>query len=268
MKAERRHDLETNDLAKKIIQAPDYFKLYGTRIALGVVALAVVLMLVNYRIRTNRENLAEAQRGVSDARSAVQRLASLNTGAAGHAQEVANQRQSLITGASQAIEMVNEKSDDPKLLAQAATIKGDLYWTVANLPELPGAATQPALAVSVKADDALASAEAAYKRVVDGYGDQVMAVATARLGLAAIAENRGQWDEARKQYQAVAADARMPKSFKEEAGTRERLLGQLQKGVYLVQPAGQQEQAATAPAAGAATVPAAGGGATSRPAGK
>src|SRR5689334_18422217 len=65
MKSERRHDLETNDLAKKIIQAPDYFKTYGGQIALVVIVAVAVALLVNYRIRSKRANLSATEEGLA-----------------------------------------------------------------------------------------------------------------------------------------------------------------------------------------------------------
>lgn len=243
MKAERRHELETNDLAKKIIQAPDYFKIYGGRIALGIVVLVAVGMLINYRIHTNRENLAVSEQSVAEAREAVTQLASPNL--MGPSDQVAMRRRELISNATQAIDRVNERSEDPKLLVQATVLRGDLYWTVANLVALPGATTREALAVEPKPDMALEQAEAAYKLVLENYSDQMLPTATARFGLAAIAENRGKWDQAKQQYEAINADSKMSDSNKKLAETRLGLLPQLEKGVYLTHTVSPSTQAAT-----------------------
>jgi hypothetical protein len=220
MKAERRHELETNDLAKKIIQAPDYFKLYGGRIALALVVLTALALLVNYRIRSKREDLAAAQTGVAEVREAVTQLGSPNL--MGPPEQLAMRRQQMISDATAAIERVNEHSEDPKLLAQAAVLRGDLFWTIANLTEVPGAATRPALALEPKPDVALDQAQSAYKRVVDGYPGEQLPAVTSRFGLAAVAEN-----------QAIGADANTPAVYKTQATQRLRLLASLQKGVYL-----------------------------------
>ena len=201
----RRHELETNDLAKKIIQAPDYFKVYGGRIALAVVVFVVAVMLVNHHYRSKAGNLAATEEGIASARDAINQLASMNPMAAAPAQ-VAARRQALISNAIQAIDTVNERSEDPKYLAKAQVMRGDLYWTAANLTDLPGAATQPTLAMEPKPADALMEAASAYKRVLDAYPDQALPDVTARFGLAAVAENRGQWDEA----QAVRVADRRP----------------------------------------------------------
>jgi predicted negative regulator of RcsB-dependent stress response len=263
MKSERRHELETNDLARKIVQAPNYFKTYGGQIALVVVVVVAVALLVNYRIRSKRANLAATQNGVATARDSINRLASMNPMAA-TPREVAARRQQLISDAIQAIDTVNERSEDPKYLSKAQVLRGDLYWTAANLMELPGAATQPALAVEPKAEDALTQAEAAYKRVLENYPDQMLACATARFGLAAIAENRGTWDEARKQYESLKGDANLPEGYKKLAESRLQLLPTLEKGAYLVtaEPAGATTEPTTQGVSAVAPVPAATGPAT------
>jgi tetratricopeptide (TPR) repeat protein len=258
MNSERRHELETNDLAKKIIQAPDYFKMYGGRIALAVVVVVAVAMLVNFRVRSNRENLVAAQQALATARESVGQVGALNMMAVGQEPElVARRRQETISAAVQAIDTVNERSEDRKLLAQAAVLRGDLYWNVANLAELPAAATRPALAVEPKAEEALGQAEAAYKRVLESYGDQVQPVVTARFGLAAVAENRGEWDEARKHYEALTAGADVAEVFKTLAGMRMQALGQFEKGIYLAvsAPAAAATQATTAATTGPTTQP-------------
>ncbi|HZZ43357.1 MAG TPA: hypothetical protein VFE58_10500 [Tepidisphaeraceae bacterium] len=244
MKAERRHELQTNDLAKKIIQAPDYFKIYGTRITLGVVVVVAVVLLVNYRLRAKREDLAVSQQGVAEAREAVMQLGSPNL--MGPPEQVAVRRRELFSNAMQAMDRVNERSEDSKLLAQAAVLRGDLYWTLANLPALPGATTRESLQVEPKADVALQQAESAYRRVLDTYADEKLPAMTARFGLAAVAENEGKWQDARRQYDAINGDAKIEAVYKTEAKIRLQVLAQLEKGVYLAQAAATTEPASSA----------------------
>ncbi len=53
------------------------------------------------------------------------------------------------------------------------------------------------------ADQATKEAQEAFNKVIADYSDQTLALAEARLGLAVLAENNHQWDEARKQYEAI-----------------------------------------------------------------
>lgn len=246
MKAERRHELAENDLARKIVQAPDYWKQYGGRIMLAVTVVAVVALLVSFKMRSSREGKAQAQVALTTARERVAQLGhpmmTLNP-----RQEQALARKDAISTVTDAIRQVNELSNDRKMLAEAATTEGDFYWTLANLPALPGAATQPSLELDVKPEAALSQAEAAYQSVLNTYSDQKMPVITARFGLAAIAENRGKWSEAKAQYEAIINSDAMD-AYKEVARRRERALVSLQSGNWLT-----VAGATTLPAAGAAT---------------
>lgn len=256
MKAERRHELETNDLARKIVQLPNYWKQYGTRIVVGVVVVAAVALLINYRIQSSRANRASAQNAVTVARQEIAELANLSSFMA-PSPEMAVRRQQLIVNAQQAIDTVAERSDEERMLAEAAVLRGDLYWTVANLTPLPGAATQPSLQVEPKPDAALAEAASSYRQVLERWPNQKLAAVTARFGLAAVAENQGKWDEASEQYQAIQK-GETGEAYKQLAEARERLLGQIQKGT-LAQPAGAG-MATTTPASAPTTQTATGTG--------
>jgi hypothetical protein len=76
-------------------------------------------------------------------------------------------------------------------------------------------------------------AREAYQRVISQYGDQPVPAATAHLGLAAIAESSSDWDEARKQYEAVKSAANAAPEFKDYADTRLRLLEQIRQPVLV-----------------------------------
>src|SRR4051812_23641315 len=45
MKSEHRHDLKTNDLAKSLLTAQDYVKVYGGRVLLGIAIITLIIVL-------------------------------------------------------------------------------------------------------------------------------------------------------------------------------------------------------------------------------
>jgi hypothetical protein len=90
----------------------------------------------------------------------------------------------------------------------------------------------------------LASASDAYQSVLNTYGDISHAAVAARFGLAAIAENRGDFDGARTQYQAVASGAKDYMAYQQLANARLKILDELRKPVIMA-------GAATEPAAAA-----------------
>jgi hypothetical protein len=151
-------------------------------------------------------------------------------------QELASRRRSLFSEAGQAIDQVSELADTPTLQSEGLIAKGDLNWTLANLPELPGASTQPNLQVTRDPKDLIKAAEDAYQTVLSKYSDQQAAAIAARFGLAAIAENRGDWDAAKKQYETVASTANVPQAYLEQARIRLQKLPELQQPVKIEMP--------------------------------
>jgi hypothetical protein len=130
-------------------------------------------------------------------------------------------------GLQQADEALQKAPDSqPGLKAQALILKGDFNFNMANFPELPGAATQPSLRPDESEENLLSNASDAYTEAVEKYATEKFAVTAAHFGLAAVAENRGAWDAAKAQYQAILdSDAEAP--YKNLASMRLELLPQL-----------------------------------------
>ena len=147
MKAQRRHDLQQNDLSKVITKAPTFWQQSGGKFLAVLVAVLVIVILIRYRISTNRQGQVQARDSLAQARTAINELqgtvqASFSPGAAN---EAAVQRRSAFNEGNAALSQAMTLSDDRKLQAEALIARGDLNWTAATLPELPGAATQPSL---------------------------------------------------------------------------------------------------------------------------
>ena len=114
---------------------------------------------------------------------------------------------------------------------------GDLNFEMANSPAPPGSSTQPTLLPMLPMDELLKNAADAYGQVVQDYPAQTDSLVAARLGLAAVAEDRAaesdwkdksQWDEAKSQYQAVI-DANVPQPYKDLAKSRLNMLPSLEQ---------------------------------------
>jgi hypothetical protein len=238
MKAERRHDLKTNALARGVEAAPDYWREYGSRILLVALVAAIVFLLVRY---WNDKKLNDARlvaESVETANMAVHELAELPRVEGGaSAAEVAQSRQKVAQQAEQAINTVLNSSKDPKTLANAYLARGDLNWELANFPEMPGSQTLPTDLQLTNRDGLFEQARSSYEKVLDpSYSASTTDVFYARMGLAAVAEDLVQWDQAKSQYQAIGAVANMPESFKQLANTRLADLPKLQTPVLLVPP--------------------------------
>ena len=250
MKAERRHDLKTNTLVRGVEAAPDYWKEYGSRILLVALVAAIVFLLVRY---WNDKKVRDAElvtESVETANVAVHELAQLPRQIEGgtSASEVASNRQKVAQQADQAINTVLNSSKDPKTLANAYLARGDLNWELANFPELPGSQTLPSDLQITNRDGLFEQARTSYEKVLDpAYAASSTDVFYARMGLAAVAENVGQWDQAKSQYQAIVSTANMPDSFKQLAETRLADLPKYQTPVLLVAPPAVAPAPASAP---------------------
>ncbi len=136
-------------------------------------------------------------------------------------------------GLQQADQVLQKAPDSQTAMkAQALLLKGDFNFDMANLPDLPGAATQPALRPAESADSLLSNAADAYTQILQNYGSDASAVTAAHFGLAAVAENRGDWNDAKAQYQAVL-DSGTEAPYKALASRRLLLLPQLQQSATL-----------------------------------
>jgi hypothetical protein len=203
MKSEHRHDLKTNDLAKSLLTAQDYVKVYGGRVLLGLAIVILIIVLIVQRSGRAQSEAIKLQDDLAYANAQIARLE--------HAQVIGDSqvtvRPAEVDQVRRLLQEIREKSSDKKVLAQAALAQGDYSWAMANYPKVPGATTQPTLAPDKPRADLLNDAKDAYSQVVSQYGDQPLAVVRAHFGLAAIAENQANWDEAKRQYEAIAGMA-------------------------------------------------------------
>jgi hypothetical protein len=267
MKAERRHELQTNSLARFLENLPLYLRFHFAKIVLGALVLVLLTLLIRYRMtagQTGRQQATAAQRDVRRMLGELQVVdltrPTLDMRAADRKRFAAD-----IEGSIDAIlQQTEDGPDDAAMRAEAIVARGDLNWVMANLPPLPGAATQPALQMPKTSEQYLDDAEAAYQQVLKQYPDRQMAALTAQFGLASIAENRQQWDAARTQYQSLLAKEDAPQLFREWAALRLQMLPMLQEPVFTgtltSQPTTLPETSAapasaTQPATGPATLP-------------
>lgn len=236
MKAERRHDLKTNALARGLESAPDYWREYGSRILLVVLVAAIVFLLVRYWNDKKATDARQVAESIETAATSIQELQQLPAQSFMHpASEIAESREKYRQQADGAINTILNTTKDPKMLAVAYLDRGNLNWQLANFPETPGSTTLPSSQQLTNRDAFLDQAKGSYEKVLDpSYKASVENAFAARMGLAAVAENQGKWDEAKAQYQAIADAANMPASFKELAEKRLSNLAKYQQPALLV----------------------------------
>lgn len=236
MKTERRHDLKTNALARRLESFPDYWREYGNKVLLVVIVFLIAYLAVRYY----NDKKARAAQDVANSLEIIQtQLGQLDQLSMSYlrsdAASLSDLRLKISGSAHDAINTILNSSRDPNIIAHAYAAQGDLDWKLANMPDPPGATTRPELKIPNR-PGLLNDAKDAYSKVLQPpYNQNTLDVFSARLGLAAIAENQGQWDEAKTQYTAIA-DGNFPPGFREFAKGRLNQLPDYQKPVLLTPP--------------------------------
>ena len=235
MKAERRHELQTNTLAQFLSDLPLYFRFHANKILFGVIILCLVIMLVRYRMQATALAREAAISSLTGARDGLQQLQIVDRAQSNDADR-ARQRKITADGVQLAIDQVLEGTTDAKdaaVRAEAIVTRGDLNWELARLPRLAGAATQPGLELPQKSEAYYRAAEEAYLRVVRDYPTQKVQFVAALFGLAAIEENRGNWEKAIEYYNKVTADENVATVLKAVARQRLSIIPQIRQPVYM-----------------------------------
>ncbi len=232
MKSERRHELQQNALAAGLAHMPSNLQRYGGRILAGLILVLLIIILVRTRITSSREGQRAAFENLALARTFIDELRHVDASFA-PPEQIATHRRQLIEDATTAIAAVRDLTDAPDQIAQALVARGDLNWLAANLTPLPSATTQPALPSGPSPEERLDIARKAYREIVQNHATHTYSLASARLGLAAIAENLGEWDEAKAQYEAILNDDKIIQPFKTQADLRLRQIPRLRHPVYI-----------------------------------
>jgi hypothetical protein len=237
MKAERRHQLQTNTLAQGIGAFPLFWHKYGTKLMLGVVAVLAVVLFVKFQTKNAADRRAAAGEAYATALGSISSLRDPRLGP--------DQRREIQTQANAAIDQVLENTSDDVLKAEAMHARGELNWQLAMLAGgTDVSTTRPTTATSSlpsKAeqdkDELLDKARQAYEAAIQTSGAKPVTVTTARLGLANIAEQRQQWDAARAEYQKLLDDPNTAEPFKDQARLRMEDVKRLQTPPLLGKPA-------------------------------
>jgi hypothetical protein len=250
MKAERRHELQENSLARGINRFPEFWRQHGTKLSLGIVfVMLLVVFLLQWRSRRAeaKENLA---RQLTAARLELESAKSNPT----------LSLETAWTQIEQAVSQVLAESSEPGQVAEAKLLRADanLYWALlASLGDPPEATTRPALKLSSKLQEYLDTANRNYQEVAGQTSLPPLQWGSARLGLAAVAEFKGDLAGAKKAYDEVNRDNPL-KLIKETADVRKRAIerAELRKSPLIGQPRDKAAEKAFDDQLAAATQPA------------
>ncbi len=222
-----------------------FFARHGNTILTVALLLAAAVLAVRWWTRSAEAARAGIVQQLETARTSVDQLRRPTLLVRSQAEpvplapaEVVAKVRLLQTTAAGLLADVLNKSEVPAVKARALVVRGDLDWSMANLPELPGAATQPSLKIDPAGDEALRQAADSYTAALNTAGADAEAVAAAHMGLAAVAENKLDWPVAKQQLEAVADAANGVAVLSQAARVQLAGLPTLEKPLYLAPPAG------------------------------
>lgn len=218
MDSKHRHELEQNDLLDFLTHFGAWWEKYGMMLMVAV--LVVLAAIFAKRFMDNRAASAH-EAAWSDLASAT---------------------------SPSAYQAVAKDYKDPSIAALASLRGADLLLQQASRPEpTPGspAATQPA---APSRQQKLEEAARMYQEVVQVADAPAVYRLNAMLGLAAIAEDRGQWNQAQSHYEKIVSQADAYTTIRAQARARLAMLPRLQENViFASEPASQPATQPDAP---------------------
>lgn len=238
MKTKRRQELRTNELILQLLRIKDYAAQNWNRIAGVAVVVVLVILVIGY---WQYSRVARRTDGLN---------------------ELAKVRDSMSLSPAERLdkmEQIAKDFPDKLVVLQALEMTGETAMTQVLIG---WTSDDPAQRAKL-----LDRAEQALKRIVSEYPDRYQAVAGARLQLAAIAEDRGDKEEASRQYKAIIDNPQLAAitMYEGVAATRLKTLDERMKPVEILpstRPAATQAttmptttQAATRPVRGPAARP-------------
>ena len=241
MKAERRHELQTNTLALWLRwKAPELWAKYGTHILLGIIIVMLGIVLIRHLMNKPVEEANRASDYLTSAREGIRELSD-GVKSPGEARGVLTQ-----------IQQAMEQSKRPEIQSEAQLALGDYYWALFNSPMPLGADTRPVEVPTETPQEILDKAQAAYEASMKEGWSRPYVNARARFGLAAVAEARAFdamrkagfkvvdvgafWDKAKEQYQAIVNDPTTPQELKDEAKWRLDQLKEANRPIWVATP--------------------------------
>ena len=256
MKAERRHELQTNTLDRTIRNLPEYWREHGSKIALALIAVLLVIVLVRMYFTNRAEKAARLAENLSVARSAISGLRDsiFWSNERMSPADVKKRTDEVRQDVDKSLNEVLNEAPDAAQQAEVSVLRGDLYYALSMFGEPPEAATQPALKSEKDPKQLMEQAESHYKEVLAQAGAIPSTLtARARFGLAAIAENQLNFDAAKAHYEAIQKDSSLGQALRDQAQSRINVLKEVQKEHVIGRPRPNEELRSTT---GPTTLPA------------
>jgi len=223
MKAKERHKLKSNDLVDNLREIGEYLQKHGNRI---LTVVAVALILAGAGLWYYKSKAKDRSMHIMQLQNLMVQADVLQATAAGNARDPQqfnlNSAYNIDSVVGSLGELAQEEAGTPisrtALLQQAEDLRSELLFSNRAVSE------QERSQLCEKADHI-------YQRILTEHPQDIVSVASAKMGLACIAEELGQWDKARQIYQEISADGKEGRLagtvFPLQAGKRLALLDKI-----------------------------------------
>jgi len=199
MKAEERHKLKSNELADSIKEMSEFFNRHSAKLLTGVIVILIlaagVLWMQKSRANSQYERIYLLQDLLVQSSQLRYRAAQESRVQPDKATEEYSYNVEPQVG--MLAELAQLEIGSPvgmtALLQQAQNLRSQLLYSNNAMSEQ-------------ERQELNRRAEVIYQRVVNEYPEQAVATATARFGLALLAEDNDQWEQAKQIYEAIAND--------------------------------------------------------------
>jgi hypothetical protein len=208
MKAEERHKMKTNDLAESIEHLPDYLRTHGPRIAVIVVAVLVVgigWLWWSNSVQAAKHQQVEKLHELLVTIDTLQGMTAYQSRQATAPGQDTSQAFPVSYSANVMLQSLGELAEQAKgtpvaataILQQAEVMRSELLYA--------------GRAISANDKQEICNAvKALYEHVIELHSGSPVATGAARMGLGLVAEELGNWDQARDIYQKLASETNTP----------------------------------------------------------
>lgn len=213
-------ELKDLDLATGIDRIPELWNRHGTTVLIVFTVLALGYSLYSYRTNSAKAARVAAQSDVARAQEALSSLRNYPLFQVSDEAYASIRKEAFSEGDSALTNVLSNHSDQKDLIPQALLLRGDLNYAVGLLPDRAAATTRPALSLGEKPEKLFTVARECYQEVVNSFAGRPSDVAHAKLGLAALAENAGDFETAKKLYTEVVTEGGSTPAYRDTASRR------------------------------------------------
>lgn len=201
MRSEERHKLKTNELADSLVELRDWVKNNASQVLGGIMIVAALIIAVQWWRNTRVQGV---QRHAVDLQQQMMNVEKLQWSAVAGAQDPGEEENSSLTQTGydiqpelSALAQLAKKGDKAgigatALLTQADALRSKLLYSTEPLDE-------------AAREDILKQAGALYEQTLAQAPATASAVGRGHLGLALIAEERGDMEAAKKHYETIVS---------------------------------------------------------------